>query len=344
MSWLEALHFLPKAPDPRPAREIEGDILAELQFHLDMKTRDLEAAGMNPEQARQTAQEKFGDLDRVFQRCRRAQLGERIMMQRILFVMMIVLIGAVAFLGVQAHEASASNRETAAALARIDKRLEKFGDGKGDATPSVPREMRGSTGDVSEVTFDVEGHVLDEEGRPLMGADVLLIVKTWANEDFRQEDLATKTDGVGRFLFKQPCLPFLQAAFNITALADGYAMESVYLEKGDTSKIQPQTLRLKKGIARKIRCIRKNKGIGEEKLWVYPSERLALDGSRHLLYSQGSERIWRRIQMDEENWDGEISVSWFLPGEKGTVYVGFGPDQMKPYLLSPEDTEIYLKR
>ena len=48
MSWLETLAFVPRPPDSRPIREIEQEILDELEFHVEMRTLDNVAPGCRP--------------------------------------------------------------------------------------------------------------------------------------------------------------------------------------------------------------------------------------------------------------------------------------------------------
>jgi hypothetical protein len=51
--------------EPGATARIEREIDEELSFHLDMRTRDNIAGGMEPEEARRRAQERLGELDTV---------------------------------------------------------------------------------------------------------------------------------------------------------------------------------------------------------------------------------------------------------------------------------------
>ncbi len=44
---------------------IEGDVVAELEFHLEMGVRELMAGGMTEDEARREAHRQFGDLQRT---------------------------------------------------------------------------------------------------------------------------------------------------------------------------------------------------------------------------------------------------------------------------------------
>jgi len=61
----------------RPARrrEIADEVSAELEFHLEMRTREYIARGMSPADARDRALARFGDLARVRKTCR--EIGRR---------------------------------------------------------------------------------------------------------------------------------------------------------------------------------------------------------------------------------------------------------------------------
>src|SRR5687768_1784514 len=59
----------------RPGRRIDLELDDEFAFHLEMRTRDLVAAGWQPETARQEALRLFGDAEDARLYCR--QLGER---------------------------------------------------------------------------------------------------------------------------------------------------------------------------------------------------------------------------------------------------------------------------
>lgn len=51
------------------AKGVERDVDAEIEFHLAMRTRKLIANGMSPDQARQQALRRFGDLPKVRDQC-----------------------------------------------------------------------------------------------------------------------------------------------------------------------------------------------------------------------------------------------------------------------------------
>ena len=122
MSWLETLALVPRPPDSRPIREIEQEILDELEFHVEMRTLDNVSAGMPAAEARQDAIRRFGDFEKIRKACRQTLLGERIMLQRVQAVLTLVLLGAVVFMGVALYRGQQANE---AATARVLETLDR---------------------------------------------------------------------------------------------------------------------------------------------------------------------------------------------------------------------------
>lgn len=103
MAWQEAFPLFLRPPDSRSFDEIDQEILDELDFHIEMRTRANLGAGMSAGAARRDAVQRFGDFKRIHGKCRKTLLGERIMLQRVQAVLMLVLVGAVAYLSVQLY-------------------------------------------------------------------------------------------------------------------------------------------------------------------------------------------------------------------------------------------------
>jgi len=173
MGWFDAA--------VRSEAEIEAEIGEELEFHLEQRTRELVEQGMSAEEARAEAERRFGSVERVRQSCRWVQLGERIMLQRIQFVLNLVLVSAVVVLGWsfwqsnasvqdQLHKLSALLEPRAAALAseagptpprRPDPLVERF---KALADPQAAAVMAGEVAALEPV----EGIAQIQLGWPLV--------------------------------------------------------------------------------------------------------------------------------------------------------------------------------
>jgi RNA polymerase sigma-70 factor (ECF subfamily) len=108
VSLLDAVATYLRPPDSRPMKEIDREICDELQFHVETRIEENVRAGMSPEAARADARRRFGDFRRIYRSCRRIQLGERMMLQRIQValtaVLLVVVVGmAVGFYKRQAQ-------------------------------------------------------------------------------------------------------------------------------------------------------------------------------------------------------------------------------------------------
>lgn len=104
MTWIETIQArLPFAgpPERRSESQIERDLEDEFAFHLEMKTRELMNEGHDLQAARGLALGSFGNVELIKKRCKRIALEERIMLQRVNFVMMIVVVMMVVAVGVQ---------------------------------------------------------------------------------------------------------------------------------------------------------------------------------------------------------------------------------------------------
>lgn len=104
----------------RPLAEIDADIADEIAAHLAMRERSFVEAGLDAASARRLAHHRFGDIDRITTRCRRIAMEEQVMVQRLNAVLTVLLLVAVAVLGVQLVRSQQATRET---LAGIDARL-----------------------------------------------------------------------------------------------------------------------------------------------------------------------------------------------------------------------------
>ena len=52
-------------------RPVASEVDEELEMHLDLRTKEYEAQGMSPKEARRKALERFGDIERHAAECRR---------------------------------------------------------------------------------------------------------------------------------------------------------------------------------------------------------------------------------------------------------------------------------
>jgi hypothetical protein len=67
---MRALNWFKRLAASLRAQRLEQRLDAELQFHLEMRTRENHSAGGTPEQARSEALQRFGSLTRTMEECR----------------------------------------------------------------------------------------------------------------------------------------------------------------------------------------------------------------------------------------------------------------------------------
>ncbi|HKE01625.1 MAG TPA: permease prefix domain 1-containing protein [Planctomycetota bacterium] len=116
MSFLRTLGLPLRPSDPRTVREVDDEIHDELEFHLAMRVRDNVAAGMSEDDARRDAERRFGDVDVVRRECRKTQLGDRLMVQRLSLVLMLVVLAAVVALAAQTWSAQRASEDSLMAM------------------------------------------------------------------------------------------------------------------------------------------------------------------------------------------------------------------------------------
>ena len=127
MSILDSLAVHWRAPDGRPANEIEADIRDELNFHLEMLVEEEQRTGMSAEAAQQAARVRFGDLEQIQSACRRIHLGERILLQRVQVGLLVVLVLGLSIVGAAIFRRQSAQEQSLAALH--------------DSVESVPKSM-----------------------------------------------------------------------------------------------------------------------------------------------------------------------------------------------------------
>ncbi len=114
-----------RLPDGRPTREIQADIREELEFHLALATEDHERGGMPAAEARQEALRRFGDLSAIESTCRRVQLGERRMLQRVQVSLTLVGVATLLLLIVTAYR---NQTHQDAALVELQRSVQRLQD------------------------------------------------------------------------------------------------------------------------------------------------------------------------------------------------------------------------
>jgi Bacterial Ig-like domain len=135
MSGIDSISAGSNSFDGKSLGEIDREIRDELRFHLEMRTEDNLRLGMTPADARISAEERFGNFRHIHQSCRKALLGERIMLQRLQTGLIVILLLAVVALGFQMYSAQ---RASQAALADVAASLARLNSAPVRETMSIP--------------------------------------------------------------------------------------------------------------------------------------------------------------------------------------------------------------
>lgn len=183
MSFIATLGAWISPPDPRPTRAIEDEIAEELEFHLALSTEEGIEAGLSPGEARETARARFGDVERIRRDCRRMQIGDRVMLQRINAVAVVLLLVAVVALGWRSLASEARSEATIAELRADVKELTRALGG-GEVLAAEPVRVSLGEGALEEALrrrVDPTGHLGAEVRREddgyvveMPGAEIVL--------------------------------------------------------------------------------------------------------------------------------------------------------------------------
>ena len=95
---------------------VDAEIREELEFHLAMRTEDNIAAGMNPEEARRDACQRFGDVEAKRRQCRQIAMGPRLLVRKLEWIAAGALVVAILGLSSQLLRVQGAHRDRVEAL------------------------------------------------------------------------------------------------------------------------------------------------------------------------------------------------------------------------------------
>lgn len=317
MSWSNICHSWFRLPATANIVHGEAGIDDELMFHFRSLVDENLAQGMSLDAAWQAAQDRFGSLRSYSHECRLAVLGVHPMLQRVSAAGLVVLSLLVAWLFLEVR----SLRQAHAAP---------------PATPHgqlrLAQKPAGKEAKPQKDTVDLAGTITDRKGKPLADVHVLVILKTWPNNRYRQEDFAAKTDSKGKFRLAGLVPKSGQRAIQLAAVKDGYALKSLYeLRKaGETLASDSLKLELDDAVPLTL-TVRDAQGKPVAKAQVIPFNRTAGD-EEHGVYFQAAKPI--AAVTDEK---GQVPVSVFRRGDKAEVYIALpGKDWEQFPVVIPE--------
>lgn len=131
------------APELRAA---EADVRRELEAHLALAAEEGETRGLDAEAARSEAAARFGDFESTVARCRYEKGKDWIVMQRVTWILVLVLLVAVCF---QAVQTAAMQRDTREALVTLDWRLAQY-------LERLPAAAAAPSGSVGSAPLEIE--------------------------------------------------------------------------------------------------------------------------------------------------------------------------------------------
>ena len=303
MTWTGFFHRRPDRSESTSATDVTQDGAAEideeLMFHLRALVDEELAKGTAFDAAWSAAQDRFGSLPHYAQACRDIPLEDRLMWQRFSMAGFVVLGLLVGWLALEVrtlrHDQSALLEANLAKSAAMEKLVQK------------PSEQRHA----------ITGQVVDRDGQPIDAARLLVILKTWPNDRYRQDDFSTTTDERGQFRLPNLVPSHGQYAILVAAVKNGYALTSNYhlQPEGEHRSVDPVTLRCERASQITL-VVHDDQGRPAAHARVAPSSRQSADGTSHLIYFQNCEAV--QTASDAE---GRVALGCFRRGDTAQIYL-----------------------
>lgn len=266
----------------------------ELLFHLRSLVDENMAQGMSHDQAWNEAEKRFGSLRRYWIGCQPTRLARGTVVSG-LIAGVAALALAVVWL-VWETRSLRRQHELATSPSEINSRI---------AAARIANHR------------DLAGRVLDQRGQPIGEANVLVIVKTWPDGWFRQDDFTTQTDAAGQFRLAKLIPADGQFAVQVAAMKDGHALTSNYQLKreGQDRELEPIVLRMGDAVPLTL-IVQDAHGQPVPGARVVPSVRNSAGGEEHLLYFQGSQPV--HVAGNEA---GQVPLGCLARGDRADIYV-----------------------
>ena len=300
----------------------DAEIDEELIFHLHALVDECTAGGASADDAWRQARKRFGSISRYADACRAANHGDEIMFQRLSIAGLIGLALAVGWLLFEVRALRESQERLVidevqhrAALSAAATRA-AIGDRSGSIVTAA-----------TEAKGDLVGKVADGEGRPLEGAKLLIILKTWPGGRYRQQAFDATSDEQGMFRLPKLVPVSGQFAVQIAAVKEGYALASIYeLRKdGGVAGLSPIEFRLEPASPITL-ILHDSQGRALAKARFAATGRKTTGGDEHVIYFQACEPIQKTT--DDQ---GRVQVECYSRGDKAEVYVKSADSDWKSY-------------
>lgn len=301
-------------PDSRSSTEIHNEIDEELQFHIETSIEEKVRQGTNREIAEKETLEQFGSVNQYSKECRLVDLGDRIMINRFLAA---GVIGLSLLVGYLVFETQQMKNSQIVLLDKISEQQEDFQEIQKDqklllTNISSQNEVLNKLAPEKKT---LSGSVSTADGKPLNNVKLLLILKTWPNNRYRQQNFHVVSNDKGIFEFDKLIPAKDQYGINITALKEGYVFKSVYqfIEHRDSESLKPINFQLNKSHKITLQILDSN-GTPINGVKITPSGREKITGEKHLIYFQGSDPICLTSDVK-----GEVTLNYFAKGDSARL-------------------------
>jgi hypothetical protein len=161
---------------------------------------------------------------------------------------------------------------------------------------------------------DLVGQVVDELGKPVAGAHVLAVVKTWPQQAFRQLAYTAITGDDGMYRIDDVYPLDEKYAVQIAVIADERLLKSNYIDPRD-GELEPIDFQLQRTTPLAVR-FESADGRPLVGVHVFPSSRTDASGAEHSIYFCSAAAI-----VEETDAEGRVTLPYFSPGDRAALYV-----------------------
>jgi hypothetical protein len=286
--FLSSLYRYLRAPAARTAEQLGDEIQEELAFHLAQRTSEYVAGGMSEADARRKALERFGGASRYAVECHLAAVGELATWHRLHLAATIALAAVVGVLWFKATP----HAGIPAQIAQLP--------------PGIATMLD------NDWTGDVRGRIIDDQGQPIHGAHVLVVVKTWPDQSYFQRAYTRLTGPDGQFLVEDVHPINERYAVQVAAIADNRVLKSSYRQHS-RGAMESLEFELQASSAFRLK-IEDEHGDTMSGVEVLPHGRVAAGGEEHIVYFDSAQPI---IRVTDAH--GRVDLPYFDPGDTATI-------------------------
>ncbi len=274
-----------RTPVAQSAEEFGDAIEEEIAFHVEARTREYIKNGMPEKDASRAALKRFGDTSQVAAECHAAAIGGLILWHRLHLTMTATLAVALGWLWFASAQTIEDQPELASPL-----------------PPGIASMLD------NDWTGDVTGQILDEQGRPIEEAHVLVVVKTWPDQSYFQRAYAGVSDRHGKFVIQDVHPVNERYEVQIAAVAKGRALKSSY-HSATAGTLEPVVLELPPSSGFAVQ-VESEQGVKLTDVEVLPHGRVEASGTEHFVYFDSAQSLVSRTDDD-----GRAELPYFQPGD-----------------------------